>query len=405
MDLVQINRREMLAWMALGGVLLGRPENTWAEKKVDAGPKYPGEKTIRALEKDGWFVEYKKTDAAREGVGLRAPSALAPQSYVCTPAIIEAQFEGQGKFTVVLPRYANVCNQTALVSKVEVEVGDASAKRGRDYTLTSLTTKPLGNRFWQVKMALKDKSKVKIRVIGVVSDAAAPTNWKEDKPKLAELAAQPKTFEKKYKVLPSPHWFKKTSDPLREEVAAAIGDDKQKRWVTLLHILQYVHKKGKLTKTGERDPELFVKEGMKGSCGANADFVNYVANAAGNSYLFFTEGFVAVPRLDYLGLHAWNNACLNGFFIADALNPELYFPEYPEYVATAVGPSIGHPAKPPAATNGGWATGDYVQDYYIYFSLPPYGIHGKKLAKMTLPDGVQQLGDFVAHQRKRVNHR
>src|SRR5262249_39895626 len=151
------------------------------------------------------------------------------------------------------------------------------------------------------------------------------------------------------------------------------------------------------------DPEDFVQDGLKGSCGANADFVNLAASAAGHPYLYYTEGFIAHTKLDYLGLHTWNTACCNGFFIADSLNPELYFPEYPEYTATRVGPNLNHPSGIKGSTSGGWATGSEITDYYIYFSVPAGGIHKEMLAKMEMPEGVRQLADFVAHQRKRVN--
>jgi hypothetical protein len=203
------------------------------------------------------------------------------------------------------------------------------------------------------------------------------------------------------------HWLKKPSGTLNEAAAEVRGEGKKKRFASYLHILQQANKKCKLDIKGRvRDPEVFVKDGMKGSCGANADFVNFVASAAGHPYLFYTEGFVVVPRLNYLGLHAWNTACCNGFFIADSLRPELFFPEYAGYVATSVGPNIGHPAGTHAATNGGHAKGtDTIIDYYIYFSQPGYGINGEKLTKMKIPEGIQLLGDYVAAQRKRVNKR
>jgi hypothetical protein len=115
---------------------------------------------------------------------------------------------------------------------------------------------------------------------------------------------------------------------------------------------------------------------------------------------------VVVPSLNYLGLHVWNTACCNGFFIADSLRPELFFPEYAGYVATSVGPNIGHPAGAHATTNGGHVKGtDTIIDYYIYFSQPGYGINGEKLNKVKIPEGIQLLGDLVAEQRTRVNKR
>src|SRR5262249_60009428 len=104
-------------------------------------------------------------------------------------------------------------------------------------------------------------------------------------------------------------------------------------------------------------------------------------------------------------LHVWTNACSNGFFIADSLNPELVFPEYPEYIATSVGPNLGHPSGVKGATSGGYVTGTFVDDYYVFVSIPNGGIHGEKLAKSKLPDEVKLLGEFVAQQRRRVNKR
>jgi hypothetical protein len=401
MPLNSMTRREMLASTALGGVWLGT--SAWSLAREEAA-SYPSLKTIKELERDGWVVEYRKADVAREGFGLRGPSILPAERFVITPSIIESHFEARGRCRIVMPRFAHVCNQTALVSRVEVEAGDRLLKRG-EYSIKPLITRPLGNRFWQVSLTVRQKVPVKIRVTGFVTNAATPSNWKETKPVLLKRAAEPNQFEKKYRIAPSPHWFKKPSEALQEEVAATIGSEKLARFPTLLHILGYVNKKAKLTKKGPRDPERFVKDAMEGPCGANSDYVNYAANIAGNPYLIFTEGFVAVPRQDYLGLHAWNMASSNGFFIADALNPELVFPEYPEYVATSVGANIGHPGGAQSATNGGWANGDYVNDYYVYFSFPPYGMHGKKLAQMEVPEGVQKLGDHVVRLRTRVNER
>jgi hypothetical protein len=130
------------------------------------------------------------------------------------------------------------------------------------------------------------------------------------------------------------------------------------------------------------------------------------ASAAGHPYLFLTEGFIAIPALDYLGMHAWNTACANGFFIADALNPALVLPEYAGYLATSVGRNAGHPAGTNSSTNGGWSVNrGTVRDYYIYFSIFRYGNHKDRLAKFKIPEGIQLLGDFVARQRERVNKR
>jgi hypothetical protein len=103
----------------------------------------------------------------------------------------------------------------------------------------------------------------------------------------------------------------------------------------------------------------------------------------------------------------WNTACCNGFFIADSLNPDLIFPEYAGYVATSVGPNNDHPLGSKGTTSGGYGTGDRdsITDYYIYFSIPPYGKYKDVLAKLKIPEGVEILGEFAAKRRERVNQR
>jgi hypothetical protein len=400
----RMSRREMLAGLLAAGVLLRESPAARAEK--EEAPRYPDAKTLRQLAKDGWVVEYKKDDARREGVGLRGPSILPPDAYVSTYVTLETQCQARGKCNVLMPSFAHVCNQTCLVTRVEAEANDKVLQQGRDYTVKRVTYRPLGNRFWQVSgITLKKKGPVKIRVTGIVLNAAPPAKLAAAKEKIIKVAAEANQFEKKFKVSPVAHWLKKPSDEVKEAVAAAHGDDTKKRFTTLLHILKYLSKKGKLTKGQSRDPEDFVKDGMKGSCGANADFVNLAANSAGHPYLYYTEGYIAIRKLDYLGLHAWNTACCNGFFIADSLNPELFFPEYPEYIATSVGPNIGHPKGVKGSTSGGYATGTWVDDYYIYVSFPNAGIYGDKLAKSKIPEGVKALAEFVAHQRTQVNKR
>jgi hypothetical protein len=406
MNINRLNRRELLAGMLAGGLLLRESAGARADK-TDEAPKYPDAKVIQQLAKDGWVVDYKQADAGREGLGLRGPSILPPEDYVTSFVTLEAQCKVQGKCNVLFPSFAHVCNQTCLATKIEVEANDKLLGRGRDYTVRPVVTRPMGNRFWQVSgITLKKKGPVKIRLTGIVLNAAAPARLDAAKAKILKVGAEANQFEKKYKVSPIAHWLKKPSDALKEAAAAAHGDDTKYRFATLLHILKHLNKKGKLTKGQSHDPEEFVEKDFKGSCGANADFVNFAAHAAGNQYLYYTEGYAAVRKLDYLGLHAWNTACCNGFFIADSLNPELFFPEYPEYIATSVGPNIGHPGGVKTSTSGGWVTGaGEVEDYYIYVSVPNGGIYGEKLAKSKIPEGVKLLADFVAHQRKRVNKR
>jgi hypothetical protein len=398
----------MLELLALGGVLLGQSATRGAEKKSGAGPRYPDEKTLAAVRREGWVVEYRKADVRREGVGVRAPSAVAPERYVVTPCCIEAQFVVQGKWHLVMPTPANTCNQTCLATRLEVEVEGKLLKPGTDYTLQPLATRPLGNRFWQIKAEHKEKSSAKVRVLGLVSNAAAPTDLGAAQSKIAEVAGQDKevkAFDRKYKVAPIPHWLTKPSKEVQEAVAGVVSSETKDRFASLKYILREMHKKGKLTKGMSRDPEDFVKDGMKGSCGANADFVNLAATTAGLPYLYYTEGYVIVPKLNYGGLHVWNTACCNGFFIADSLNPDLIFPEYSMYVATSIGPNVNHPAKANGSTSGGWMNAQYYNNYYVYFSLPGYGNNGAMLSKLTVPEGIQQLGEFVAHQRTKVNKR
>jgi hypothetical protein len=411
MSLDAMSRREMLRWLAAGGICLHQLGQVaqGADSKGRGAGKYPADKMIRAVEREGWVVEYKKADVQREGVGLRGPSIFPPDKFVLTPVILESQFKGKGRWSVLMPSYAHLCNQTCLATKVEVWANDELLTRGRDYTLKPVVTKPMRNRFWQVNIArVAQKRDMKIRVTGIISNPAAPENLEAAKARIVEIASRDTSFDKKYKVLPSPHWLKKPSKDLAEAAEQVYGADHKKRFETLLYILRETHKKGKLVMTGKtRDPEVYVKEGMKGSCGANADFVNFAANAAGHPYLYYTEGYVAVPRLDYLGLHVWNTACCNGFFIADSLQPDLFFPQYAGYVATSVGPNTDHPAGDSGATSGGYGTGerDSITEYYIYFSFPPYGKYKDDLAKLKIPEGVQLLGDFVARQREKVNAR
>jgi hypothetical protein len=402
-----MSRREMLASVALSGAGLSWTAKSWAAAAEAA--KYPSDKIIRSIEKDGWVVEYKRGDVQREGVGLRGPSIFPPDKFVVTPVILESQFKGKGRFSVLMPSYAHVCNQTCLATKVEMWADDELLARGRDYTVKPVVTKPMRNRFWQVSsVRLPSKKDVRIRVTGLISNAAAPADAAAARAKIVEIASQDTKFDKKYKVPPSPHWLKKPSKDLTEAAELVYGSDHSKRFDTLLRILRETNKKGKLVMSGKtRDPEVYVQEGMKGSCGANADFVNFAANAAGYPCLFYTEGYVAVPGLDYLGLHVWNTACCNGFFIADSLRPDLFFPEYAAYVATSVGPNLDHPLGSKGTTSGGYVTGerDSVTEYYIYFSIPPYGKHKDAFARLKIPEGIAPLGDFVAKQRERVNRR
>jgi hypothetical protein len=406
----QWNRRELLQRFALAGASMALGSPAFARKESGAAARYPADKTLRALARDGWVVAYTKADARREGVGLRAPSAIPPERYVVTPANLEARFQGSGKWRVVMPTFAHVCNQTALATRVEVEADGKTLQRGRDYTLRPLVTRPAGNRFWQVDaLVARKRGPVQIRVTGFVLNATEPADWQAARKKIAAVASRPHQFEKHYKVTPVRHWLKDPGDAVKEAAAGVRADDPKNRFEALLHILRAMRKKAKLTREGmKRDPEQFVRDGMKGSCGANADFVNFAATAAGYPCLFYTEGYILIPRLNYGGLHAWNSACSNGFFIADSLNPELVLPEYAGYVATSVGPTIGHPAGPHATTNGGWATGSgrfEVRDYYVYFSMSGYGVNGDRLKKLETPDGVRQLADYVEQQRRRVNER
>jgi hypothetical protein len=408
MDLNRIRRREMLQWLALGGVCLGESLEAWAEKQSRGVAAYPPDKVIRQLARDGWVVEYKKADVKREGIGLRAPSVIAPESYDLTPAILETQFKARGLCTVLMPSFAHLCNQTCLVTKVEVHADDKLLRPNRDYLLKPVVTQPMGNRFWQVSgLAPKKLIPIRIRVTGIVSNAAAPASLEAAKTKIAEVAAEDNRFEKRYRVAPVSHWLKKPSRTLKEAAADIRGTEKKKRFATYLRILEEAHKKCKLQGKGmNRDPENFIKDGMKGSCGANADFVNFTATTAGYPYLYYTEGFVVVPKLNYMGLHAWNMACCNGWFIADSLHADQYFPEYSGYFATSVGPNVGHPGGTHGTTNGGYTKRtDTIMDYYIYFSTPGYAKFGPELRKMKIPEEVQLLGDFVAEQRKRVNKR
>jgi hypothetical protein len=402
-----VTRREMLALTALVGA--GWLPRARADSRSGSSAKYPSEKMIRAIEKEGWVVEYKKANVQQEGIGLRGPSIFPPDKLVLTPVILEAQFKGKGRCNLLMPSYAHVCNQTCLATRVEVWANDKLLTRGSDYTVKPLVTRPMRNRFWQVSgLNMPQKTNVRVRVTGIISNAPAPANVEAARTKIMEIAAKDTSFDKKYKVLPSPHWLKDPGKELAEAASAVTGEDRKKRFATLLHILRVTHKKGKLVLTGKtRDPEVYVKEGMQGSCGANADFVNFAANAAKHPFLYYTEGYVAVPGLNYLGLHVWNTACCNGFFIADSLNPDLIFPEYAGYVATSVGPNNGHPAGASGSTSGGYASGerDSITEYYIYFSVPPYGKHKDDLAKLKIPEGLQLLGDFVAKQRDRVNRR
>ncbi|HEV3259942.1 MAG TPA: hypothetical protein VG013_23945, partial [Gemmataceae bacterium] len=398
----QITRRQMLAWAALGGVVLGQPARTRADKPSGQAAKYPADKALRQAEKEGWVIEYTRADVRREGTGLRAPSSVPAERFVVTPAVIEARFEGKGKCQVIMPSFAHVCNQTCLASKVEVEADDEPLKRGLDYTLKPLVTTPLRNRFWQVGVPRKEKSRLKIRVLGVVSNAAEPADLKAAQQRIAETAARANQFDKKHKVAPAPHWMKKQSTALQDALSEVCGDEDKKPFTTLEHILQKAHKKAQLTKDYDKDLEKFVKDGLKGPCGANAEFVNLAATTAGHPCLFYTEGFVMVPSLGYGGLHAWNTACVNGFFIADSLNPALVFPEYAGYVATSVGRNVGHPGGANATTNGGWLLkkDTTFRDYYIYFSMFGYGdVVKDRLAKLKIPEGIQLLGDFAARQR------
>jgi hypothetical protein len=410
MNQEMLSRREVLQWLALGGAYLGTTPFALAAGDSGATAAYPAAKVLRDLAKEGWTVEYKKADVRREGMGLRAPSVIPPERYVSTPAIVEARFQGSGKWRVVMPSFAHVCNQTALATRVEIEAAGSPLKRGRDYTLKPLVTRPAGNRFWQVEaLVARKKGPIKIRVVGYVSNAAEPADREAARKKIAQIAAQPNEFEKRYRVKPERHWLKKPSQAVEDAATGVQAEDPKNRFEAILHIVREMNKKGKLSREGKtRDPEEFVKDGLKGSCGANADFVNYAATAAGYPNLFYTEGYIVIPRLNYLGLHAWNTACCNGLFIADSLNPDLVLPEYSGYVATSVGPNLGHPHGPHATTNGGWATGTgrfEVRDYYVYFSMPGYGVHGERLNKMETPAGIRQLADFVERQRRRVNKR
>src|SRR5262249_18323391 len=354
MDLDRMTRREMLARAALGGVLLGQGAGAWAAKEPGEAAKYPDDKALKQAEKDGWVIEYKKADLAGEGTGLRAPSAIPPARYEVNPCILEARFEGKGKCQIVLPSFAHVCNQTCLATRVEAEADDTELRRGRDFTVKPLVTRPLGNRFWQVQVQRKEKTRLKIRVVGVVSNAAEPEDLKAAQEKIASAAARPNDFEKKYKVTPAPHWMQKRSKALDEALAETRPEDAKDRFAALRHILECTHKKAKHSDDNDKDLEKFVKDGWKGPCGANAELANWGPTLAGQPWLYYTEGFVAVPALNYRGMHAWNTACANGFFIADAKSPALFFPEYAGYVATSVGRNIGHPAGPNGSTNGGW---------------------------------------------------
>jgi hypothetical protein len=406
MNLEQMTRREMLAWAALSGAWLGQAPLAEAAKPSGGGAKYPEGKALRQARQEGWVIEYTKADLRGEGTGLRAPSAIPADRFVFTPAIIETRFEGKGKVHIVMPSFAHVCNQTCLATRVEVEADGELLRRGRDYTLQPLVTRPQGNRFWRVRVPRKETTKLKIRVIGVVANAAEPADLKAAGQKIIATASRANRFEKKYKVAPAPHWLKKRSRALEEALAEARGEDSKQRFTALQHILQNTRKKAKLTKDYDKDLEKFVKDGWKGPCGANAEFVNLAAAAAGHPYLYYTEGFIALPALDYLGLHSWNTACANGWFIADALNPALVLPEFAGYVATSVGRNVGHPSGTNGATNGGWSVNKgTVRDYYVYFSIFRYGVHKDRLAKFKIPEGIKLLGDFVAGQRARVNKR
>jgi hypothetical protein len=400
-----MTRRQMLARTTLGGVLLGLPAGGRADQP-DAGEKYPQDKALQQAEKAGWVLEYRKSDLEREGTGLRGPSIVPAERFVLTPAILEAQFEGKGKCQLFMPSFAHVCNQTCLATKVEVEVGGKPLSRGRAYSVDPLVTRPLRNHFWKVTVPLKEKSRVSVRVTGIVSNAAEPADPKATRAKLVEVASQDNQFDQKYKVPPAPHWMKKRSKELEEALSEARGEGSAQRFTALEQVLRNTHKKAKLNKEYDKDLDKFVKEGWKGPCGANAEFVNLAAGTAGQPCLFYTEGYVLVRSLDYMGLHSWNTACSNGFFIADSLNPALFLPEYASYVATSVGRNDGHPNGPNGSTNGGWSVGkDTVRDYYIYFSMLGFGKQKELLAKVQIPEGVQLLGEFVARQRARVNQR
>jgi len=406
MDLEYVNRRDLLQWLLWTGALLGETAPGGAKPSAHTAEPYPSDKVLRPLAREGWVVNYTKTDQRREGIGLRAPSIIPPEKYVITPAIIESQFQGRGLCNVLMPSFAHICNQTCLASRVEVEANDKLLRRGTDYTIKQVVTRPFGNRFWQASgIVMKKKGPVKIRIIGMVANAPAPGNLEAAKKKITEAAGEANRFEKKYKIAPMAHWLKKPSSAVNDAAAEVRGEKKKDRFAAYLRILQEARKKCKLDLKGrKRDPEVFVKDGMKGSCGANADFVNFTASSAGFPYLYYTEGFIVFPRLNYWGLHAWNTACCNGWFIADSLNPDLFFPEYANYVATSIGPNIGHPGGVNGTTNGGLGrTNDTLIDYYIYFSQPGYGINGEKLNKMEIPEGIKALGDFVAKQRTRVN--
>jgi len=306
-----------------------------------------------------------------------------------------------------MPSYAHACNQTCLATKVEVEADGEPLKRGQGYTLKPLVTTPHRNRFWQVAVPRKEKSRLKIRVFGIVSNAAESADLKATQQKIADTASRANHFDKKYKVPAAPHWMTRPSKAVREAVEEVCGDEEKKRYAALEQILQNAHKKAQLTKDYDKDLERFVKDGWKGPCGANAEFVNLAASTAGYPCLFYSEGFVMVPALGYGGLHAWNTACVNGLFIADSLNPALVFPEYAGYVATSVGRNVGHPGGTNAATNAGWLLkkDTTFSDYYIYFSMFGYGKIKDRLAELKVPEGIELLGDFVARQRERVNER
>ncbi len=405
MDLNRMSRRDVLAWAAAHGVLLGGvAAGRGAAKEADAA-KYPPEKALRALERDGWVIEYKKADALREGKGLRAPSILPPDKFACFPVILEAQFQAIGRVKVVLPSFAHVGDQTCLATRVEVEANGKLLRKGRDYTARPLVTKPTGNRFWQFALTLpRTPGPVRVRVTGLISSPEAPRDRKAARAKIEQLAARDNDFDKKHQVKPVAHWLKKPSDKLKEVAAEPDASGTKNRFEALMKILRYANKKGKLTEGTTRDPEEFVSSGFKGSCGANADFVNYLATAAGVPCLYYTEGWVVVPELGYAGLHAWNTACCNGLFIADSLNPALVFPEYSGYVATCVGPNLGHPNGENGSTNGGYVDGNAAK-YYIYCSMLGQGKHADELKKLAIPEGAQLLADYVAARRKGVDER
>src|SRR5262249_122932 len=138
MDMSRLTRREMLATTVLGGVLLGTGAQGRAAK--EDGPKYPSEKVLGQLRKEGWVGQDKPADVKREGVGLRAPSILPPDKYVAEFRVVEAQCKAR-KLNVLMPNFAHVGNQTCLATRVEAEANGKPLKQGTDYTVKAVVTR------------------------------------------------------------------------------------------------------------------------------------------------------------------------------------------------------------------------------------------------------------------------